>query len=148
MATLKDSLRADLTAAMRARDELRTATLRLTLAAVQAEEVSGPVARALSDDEVLAVLRRELKRRREAAEAFRSGGRPELAAREEAEGAVLAGYLPSQLGDAALEELAREALAASGATTIGPAMKAVQAAVAGRADGARVAAVVRRLLGS
>lgn len=146
MTTLEDVLRADLTAAMRARDELRTATLRLTLAAVQGEAVAGAVARTLTDDEVLAVVRRELKRRREAAAAFRSGGRPELAAREEAEGEVLAAYLPGQLDDVDLEALAREALAASAATTMGPAMKAVQAAVAGRADGARVAAVVRRLL--
>ena len=97
MTELKAQLRTDLTTAMKARDELRTATLRMALAAVTAEEVAGKKARELTDDQVQAVLRREAKKRREAAEAFGSAGRAEQAAREQAEGEVLAGYLPAQL---------------------------------------------------
>ena len=96
---LKQRLRADLTTAMKTRDELRTATLRMALSAVAKEEVAGKAARTLTDDEVLRVLTREAKRRREAAEAFDGGGRPELASRERAEGLVLAGYLPASLAD-------------------------------------------------
>lgn len=149
MPELKERLRADLTTAMKARDELRTATLRMVLAAVSAEEVSGKEARELSDDEVQAVLRREAKKRREAAEAFGSAGRAEQSAREEAEGEVLAGYLPAQLDDADLAVLIAEVIArtgASGMKDMGTVMGPVQGAVAGRADGGRVAAEVRRQL--
>jgi uncharacterized protein YqeY len=146
MSTLQELLHRDLTEAMRARDELRTATLRMTLAAIRSEEVAGAQARVLGDVEVQAVLRREQKKRREAADAFQAAGRGELAARETAEGEVLAAYLPAQLDDAELEELVRTAVLAAGATAMGPAMKAANGAVAGRADGARVAAVVRSLL--
>ena len=104
MAELKERLRTDLSAAMRARDQVRLRTLRMALAAITNEEVAGKAARELSDDEVLKVLAREAKKRREAADAFGSAGRAEQAAAEQAEGQVLAGYLPAQLGD---DELTR-----------------------------------------
>lgn len=150
MPELKERLRADLTTAMKSRDELRTATLRMVLAALSAEEVSGKEARELTDDEVQAVLRREAKKRREAAEAFGAAGRAEQAAREQAEGGVLAGYLPAQLEDADLAALVADVITGTGASgrkDMGTVMAAVQAGVAGRADGARVAAEVRRQLG-
>ncbi len=149
MSALKDRLRADLTAAMKSRDELRTATLRMVLAAVSAEEVAGKEARELSDDEVLAVLRREAKRRREAADAFAGAGRAEQADRERAEGEVVAGYLPAQLEDADLAALVADVVTRTGATgmrDMGRVMGAANAEVAGRAEGARVAAEVRRQL--
>jgi uncharacterized protein YqeY len=147
---LKNRLRTDLTTAMKARDELRTATLRMVLSALSAEEVSGKAARELSDEEVMGVLRREAKKRREAAEAFAGAGRAEQAEREEAEGGVLADYLPAQLEDADLAALVADVVTrtgASGMKDMGKVMGAVQGAVAGRADGGRVAAEVRRQLG-
>ena len=150
MGTLKDRLNEDLRAAMKGRDELTTSTLRLALAAVRTSEVSGAAARELSDDEVLAVLTTEAKKRREAATAFAGAGRAEQAARENAEGEILDRYLPTQLTDAEIAELVTGALTAggfSGKGQMGPAMKAAQAAVAGRAEGGRVAAEVRRQLG-
>jgi uncharacterized protein YqeY len=147
--SLKERLRADLTAAMKARDELRASTLRMALTAVTTEEVAGKRARTLSDEEVLAVLGREAKKRREAADAYAGAGRPELAEREEAEGAVLAGYLPEPLTDDELQALVAEAIAETGAEgprAMGAVMKVVQPAVAGRAEGGRVAAEVRRQL--
>lgn len=149
MSSLKDQLNSDLTAAMKSRDELVTATLRMALTAVRNEEVSGMSARVLSDQEVLAVLAREAKKRREAAEAFAAGGRTELADRERAENSVLEKYLPAQLNDEDLADLVKSALAEAGVTDVkqlGRAMKAVQAQVAGRAEGGRVAAEVRRQL--
>ena len=151
MSELKDRLRSDLTAAIRGRDEVATATLRMALAAITTEEVAGSDARELSDDEVLTVLARESKKRREAAEAFGSAGRAEQAAAERAEGDVLAGYLPAQLGDDELAELVAAAIAETGATGMkgmGQVMKTLTPRVAGRADGARVAAEVRRRLGA
>jgi uncharacterized protein YqeY len=147
---LKERLRADLTTAMKSRDELRTATLRMVLAAVSAEEVAGKEARALSDDEVQGVLRREAKKRREAAEAFAGAGRGEQAERERAEGQILAGYLPAQLDDADLAAIVADVITSTGASgmqDMGRVMGAAQAAVAGRAEGSRVAAEVRRQLG-
>jgi len=149
MATLKDSLTADLRAAMKSRDELTTSTLRMALAAVRTAEVAGESARELSDDEVLAVLAKEAKKRREAATAFADAGRADQAEKERAEGEVLERYLPAQLSDEELRDVVAGALAGggfSGAAKMGPAMKAAQAAVAGRAEGARVAAEVRRQL--
>ncbi|HET7529620.1 MAG TPA: GatB/YqeY domain-containing protein [Mycobacteriales bacterium] len=146
---LKERLHADLTTAMKARDELTSATLRMALTAITNEEVAGKQARQLSDDEVVKVLGREAKKRREAAEAFAGAGRDELAARERAEGEVLAGYLPAQLDDdelAALVRAAVEETGASGPQAMGQVMKAVQPKVAGRAEGGRVAAEVRRQL--
>ena len=149
MSELKERLHADLTVAMKARDELTTATLRMALTAVTNEEVAGKTARELSDDEVLKVLGREAKKRKEAAEAFDAANRPELSARERAEGEVLDRYLPAQLGDDELAELVAAAVAEAGATTprdMGAVMKLVQPRVAGRADGKRVSDEVRRRL--
>jgi uncharacterized protein YqeY len=151
MGTLKDHLNDDLRAAMKARDELATSTLRMALTAVRTAEVAGAASRELSDDEVLAVLTKEGKKRREAAAAFADAGRAEQAARESAEGEIIDRYLPKQLTDAEVAELVAGALAAggfSGKQQMGPAMKAAQAAVAGRAEGGRVATEVRRQLAS
>jgi uncharacterized protein YqeY len=149
MPELKARLHTDLNTAMKARDELTTATLRMALTAITTEEVAGKTARELSDDEVLKVLAREGKKRREAAEAFDSAGRDELAERERAEGRVLDEYLPAQIDDTELTELVRAAIAESGAATpnqMGLVMKLVQPRVAGRADGKRVSDEVRRQL--
>jgi uncharacterized protein YqeY len=151
MPPLKARLRSDLNQAMKSRDELRTATLRMALAAITTEEVAGAAARELSDDEVQRVITRETRKRREAADAFDQGGRPELADRERAEGAVLEGYLPKQLGDAELADLVRAAVIEAGASEpreLGAVMKLVQPRVAGRADGRRVSDEVRRQLSS
>ncbi|MCU7722347.1 GatB/YqeY domain-containing protein [Actinoplanes sp. KI2] len=151
MGALKDRLNDDLHTAMKARDELTTATLRMALAAVRTAEVAGVEARDLSDDEVLAVLTKEAKKRREAATAFADANRPEQAAKERSEGEVIDRYLPKQLTDEEIGSLVAEALAAGGFTSrahMGAAMKAAQAAVAGRAEGGRVAAEVRRRLGA
>lgn len=149
MAALKDRLQADLTAAMKARDELTTATLRMVLTAVGTEQVAGKAARELSDDEVLKVVGREAKKRREAATAFADGGRPDRAERELAEERVLTAYLPVQLSDDELAGLVRAAVqetGASGPQAMGAVMKAVGPRVAGRAEGGRVAAAVRTAL--
>lgn len=149
MASLKQQLRDDLQTAMRGHDELRTATIRMVLTAITTEEVAGKTARELSDDEVQGVLRREAKKRRDAAVAFTDGGRPERAERESAEQAVIEGYLPEQLDDAELAELVRATIAETGADSMksmGAVMKAVQPRVAGRAEGGRVSAEVRRQL--
>lgn len=156
MAELKDRLRADLTTAMKARSELTVATLRMALTAIATAEVAGSTARELSDDEVLAVLAREVKKRREAAEAFAAADREELAIRERAESEVLAGYLPAQLGDEEVAALVAEAVAEvtgqlgerPGARQMGQVMKVVTPRVAGRASGSRVAAAVRAALQS
>lgn len=149
MSALKDRLQSDLTAAMKARDELTTATLRMLLTAVGTEEVAGKTARELSDDEVLKLVAREAKKRREAAAAFRNAGRADRADRELAEEQVLAGYLPAQLSDAELAALVRNAVTetgASGPRDMGTVMKAVVPKVAGRADGGRVSAAVKAAL--
>ena len=149
MAELKERLRTDLTAAMRARDQVRMRTLRMALTSITNEEVAGAVARDLTDDEILKVLTREARKRREAAEAFSAAGRDEQAAAERAEGEVLAGYLPAQLSDDELAALVAAAIAETGASGLpgmGLVMKTVTPRVAGRADGARVAAEVRRRL--
>jgi uncharacterized protein YqeY len=150
MPELKARLHSDLNTAMKARDELTVATLRMALTAVTTEEVAGKSARELSDDEVMRVLTREAKKRREAAEAFADAGRTELAERERAEGTVLDRYLPSQLGDDELGELVGAAITEAGATSprdMGAVMKIVVPQVAGRADGKRVSDEVRRRLG-
>jgi uncharacterized protein len=149
MPTLKEQLRDDLTAAMKARDETRTRTLRMALTSITKEEVSGDSARDLSDDEVLKILGREAKRRREAAEAFANAGRQDQAGAERAEEEVLAAYLPAQLSDDELAAMVAAAIAetgASGPAGIGQVMKVVTPRVAGRADGSRVAALVRSQL--
>jgi len=147
--TLKERLQSDLTTAIRARDELTAATLRMALTAITTEEVAGKQARTLTDEEVVTVLGREAKKRREAATAFDDAGRRELADRERAEGEVLAGYLPEQLSDDEIASLVLDAIAelgASGPQAMGQVMKTVQPRVAGRAEGGRVAAEVKRQL--
>ena len=149
MGTLKDRLNDDLHSAMKSRDELTTSTLRMALTAVRNAETAGDAAKVLSDDEVLAVLTKEAKKRREAANAFAGAGRTDQAAKENAEGEILDRYLPAQLTDEEIAELVAGALRAggfSGKAQMGPAMKAAQAAVAGRAEGGRVAAAVRKQL--
>ena len=149
MPRLKDQLRADLTTAMKARDDTRTRTLRMALTAISTEEVSGSAAHDLTDEQIIKILTREAKRRREAATAFAEAGRADQAAAEEAEEQVLTGYLPTQLDDtelAALVAAAIEETGASGPAGIGPVMKVVTPRVAGRADGSRVAAMVRSQL--
>ncbi len=149
MAALKDRIRADLTASMKVRDVVRTRTLRMVLTEISKEEVAGSASRELDDAEVRRLLAREARRRREAAEAFRDAGRSVQAAAEIAEGAVLAEYLPAQLDDAGLTALVAAAIADTGAAgpgAMGQVMKAVTPKVAGRAEGARVAAEVRRQL--
>jgi uncharacterized protein len=151
MPTLKDQLRADLTTAMKARDQTRTRTLRMALTSISTEEVSGSAAHDLTDDEVIKILTREAKRRREAATAFAEAGREDQAAAERAEEQVLSDYLPAQLGDDELAAMVATAIAetgASGPAGIGQVMKVITPRVAGRADGSRVAAQVRSQLGS
>ena len=149
MAELKERLRADLNTAMRARDQVRMRTLRMALTSITNEEVAGAAARDLTDDEIVKVLTREARKRREAAEAFSAAGRADQAAAERAEGEILADYLPAQLSDDELAALVDAAIAetgASGMAGMGQVMKTVTPRIAGRADGARVAAEVRRRL--
>jgi uncharacterized protein YqeY len=149
MSTLKTQLETDLRDSMKARDELTTSTLRMAIAAVRTAEVAGKQARELTDDEVLGVLSKEAKKRREAADAFAGAGRTEAAQKEQAEERILTRYLPAQLSDEEIVAIVTDALTAAGLTEksqMGPAMKAAQAAVAGRAEGGRVAAEVRRQL--
>jgi uncharacterized protein len=152
MSTLKDRLRTDLTAAMKARDELRSSTLRMVLTAITNAEVAGKEARVLSDDDVVGVLSTEAKKRREAAIAFDEGGRVDMAAKERAEAEVIADYLPEQLGPDEIAKVVSEAVeklgvAGAGPKAMGQVMGVVQPQVKGRADGAAVAAEVRRQLG-
>jgi len=151
MAELKQQLRADLTAAMKAQDKLLTATLRMVLAAIQTEEISGKAPRELSDDEVLKVLTRESRKRGEAAEIYITNGRGELAANERAEASVIDAYLPTQLNDDEIADVANTAIAqvaeengeAPGMKQMGQVMKAATAIAAGRADGSRISAAVK-----
>ncbi|GHC97455.1 hypothetical protein GCM10007079_50970 [Nocardiopsis terrae] len=146
MSELKDRLKSDLTAAMKAKDKVRTATLRMVLTTITTEESAGTSQRSLTDDEVTKLLIREAKKRREAAEAFDKGDRPEAAANERAESEVLSDYLPKPLTDEELSELVAAAIAetgASGMKEMGKVMKVVNSRIAGRADGARVAAEVK-----
>ena len=152
MATLKEQIRTDLTAAIKARDEVRSSTLRMVLTAITTAEVAGKEARTLSDDEVMTVLSSEAKKRREAATAFTDGGRAEMAAKEEAEAAVIAGYLPEPLTPAEIESIVAAAIEQTGAAgegmkAMGKVMGAVTPRTKDRADGGQVAAEVRRQLG-
>ncbi len=147
--SLKETIQHDLHDAIRAQDKVRAGTLRMALTAITTTEVAGDAARRLSDDEVLTVLAKEAKKRKEAAAAFTDGHRPELAERELAELAVLDAYLPAQLEDSELEDIVARAVASTGATgmaQMGLVMRTAQGEVAGRADGGRVAAVVKRVL--
>jgi uncharacterized protein YqeY len=151
MAELKERIRADLTEAMKSQDKLRTATLRMLLAAIQTEEVSGKQARELADDDVLKVLTREAKKRTEAAEIYTQNGRGELAAEEHAEGRIIDEYLPTPLTDAevadvvdtALAQVAEEIGERPSVRQMGLVMKAATAIAAGKADGARLSAAVK-----
>src|SRR3954447_21014807 len=152
MSALKDRLRADLTASIKARDALRSSTLRMVLSAITNAEVAGKESRELSDDDVIGVLSTEAKKRREAATAFADAGRTELADKETAEAAVLADYLPAQLDAAAVTAIVTAAIQQTGAAGeglrgMGKVMGVVQPQVRGRADGAAVAAEVKRQLG-
>jgi uncharacterized protein YqeY len=147
--TLKSALRSDLHDAIRSQDKVRSGTLRMTLTAITNAEVAGTESKELTDDEVLKVIAKEAKKRKEASTAYVGAGRPELAETEDAELAVLETYLPQQLDDAELERIVRSAVASTGATgmaQMGQVMKAAQGEIAGRADGGRVAAVVKQVL--
>lgn len=149
MSQLAERMQQDLTEAMKARDQVRVATLRMAISAVREEAVSGKQARELTDDEVEKVLRTQVKRRDEAAEAFQAAGRDEQATKELDERAILSAYLPEELDEGDLEALVEDALAAGGFTDpsqMGPAMNTVMAAVAGRAEGKRVSAIVKAKL--
>ena len=152
MSTLKESLQSDLMTSIKARDELTSATLRMALAAVTTEEVAGKSARSLSDDEVLAVLTKEAKKRREAAAAFTDAGRPELAEREIAELGVLTRYLPEPLSEAEVTTMVSQTVAelaeqgVTGMPAMGRAMKQLTPQTTGRFDGAGLAAMVRAAL--
>jgi hypothetical protein len=153
MSELKDRLRADLTTSIKARDEVRSSTLRMVLSAITNAEVAGKEARELSDDDIVGVLSTEAKKRREAATAFADAGRAELADKETSEAAVIAEYLPEQLDASAITEIVTAAIqqtgaAGEGARAMGRVMGALQPQVRGRADGAAVAAEVRRQLGA
>lgn len=152
MSALKDRLRSDLTTAIKARDDVRSSTLRMILTAITNAEVAGKEARELSDDDIIGVLSTEAKKRREAATAFADGNRPEQAAKERAESAVIADYLPQQLEPAEIAAIVTAAVeqvgaAGEGMKAMGKVMGVVTPQVKGRADGAAVAAEVRRQLG-
>jgi uncharacterized protein YqeY len=154
MAELKDRLRADLTTAMKARDKLRTATLRMLIAAIQSEEVSGSTPRELTDADVLKVLARESRKRGEAAEIYVTNGRGELAANERAEATIIDEYLPTQLNDdevanvvnTAIAEVAEEIGERPHVKHMGLVMKAATAIADGKADGSRLSAAVKERL--
>ena len=152
MSELKDRLRTDLTAAIKARDTLRSSTLRMVLSAVTNAEVAGKEQRQLSDDEIVGVLSTEAKKRREAAEAFQDADRAESAAKERAEAGVITEYLPAQLSEEEIRDLVTATIASlgvdgEGMKAMGKVMGALNPHTKGRADGAFVAAEVRRQLG-
>lgn len=154
MAELKAQMKSDLTTAMKAKDKLVVSTLRMALSAVQYAEVAGKTARELSDAEVTAVLTKETKKRAESAEAFAGAGREELAAKERAEAEVISAYLPAQLTDDEVSQLASRAIASvaertgeqPGQRQMGLVMKEATALAAGRADGTRISTAVRARL--
>jgi uncharacterized protein YqeY len=152
MTSMKETMQSDLTVAIKARDEVAASTLRMVLTAVTNEEVAGKESKVLTDDDILTVLGREAKKRKEAAEAYDDAKRPELAARERAELEVIAKYLPQQMSEdevAAIVAAAVAEVSSSGATggaLMGQVMKIVQPQVKGRADGGQVAALVKQAL--
>jgi uncharacterized protein len=140
--SISEQVRADMTSAMKSADRERTGALRLVLSELQKAAKDG-------DTDELAVLRRERKRRLDAAEQFRGGGRPELADKEESEAELIQTYLPAELDDAELQRIVSEAIAETGASEpkdMGQVMKAAMARIQGRADGKRVSAQVREAL--
>ena len=147
--SLKEKLQNDLTAAMRSRDEVKSSTIRMVLTAIKNEEVSGKEARDLTDAEIITVLSREAKKRREAAEAFEQAGAADRAAAEKAEGVVIAEYLPKQLSESEIKELITAAIAETGAAgpaQMGLVMKSLQPKIAGKADGGLVSGLVKAAL--
>ena len=146
---LKEKLQTDLTDAIRARDEVKSGTIRMLLAAITNEEVAGKEAKVLVDAEIITVLSREVKKRREAVEAYTQAKRDDLANKEKAEAAVIALYLPEQLSEAEVKKLITDAIAetnASGPAGIGLVMKALQPKIAGKADGGVVSSLVKAAL--
>lgn len=149
MSGLKSKLQGDLNDAIKSRNTVVAETIRMILAAITNEEVAGKEKKELSDAEVITVLTREAKKRREAAEAFEQGGRADRAASEKAEGEVIAGYLPEQLSEAEINQLITETIAAVGASgpaDMGKVMGALKGKVAGKADGALVSSLVKAAL--
>lgn len=149
MSSLKDRIRDDLGTAIKSRDDVRMSALRMALTGIRNEEVSGKSARELSEEEITTVLRREVKKRREAAEAFDGAGRADRAGRERAESAVLEEYLPAQLSDDELRGIVAGAIEETGVDSpkaMGALMRTLMPRVGGRADGSRVADEVRRQL--
>ena len=146
---LKETLRGNLTEAIRARDQLTSGTIRMVLSAITNEEVSGKEARTLSETEIITVLTREAKKRREAAEAFLAAGRVDKAELERAEGEIIAQYLPAQMSEEEVKNLIAQAIAQSGAAgpaDMGKVMGILKPQVAGKADGAIVSGLVRAAL--
>ncbi len=146
---LKETLQSDLTEAIRSRDEMSSGTIRMVLTAITNEEVSGKSARVLTDAEIITVLSREAKKRREAAEAFADAGRADRAAAEIEEGKVIAKYLPEQLSEGDLKKLIADAITETGATGpsgMGQVMKLIQPKIAGKADGGLVSTLVKAAL--
>jgi len=146
---LKEILQHDLTEAIRSRDELKSGTIRMVLTAITNEEVSGKEARTLTEPEIITVLSREAKKRREAAEAFAEGGRADRAEREKLEGEFITRYLPAQLTESEIKQLIADAIAETGATGpagMGQVMKIVSPKIAGKADGGTVSALVKAAL--
>lgn len=147
--SIKESLRSDLTEAIRGRNEITSSTIRMVLTAITNEEVAGKEARVLSDDEVITVLSREAKKRREASEAFENAGRADKAALEKAEGEVIAKYLPAQLSIDDIKKMISDAIASTGAAgpaDMGKVMGAVKPLIAGKADGSIVSTLVKEAL--
>ena len=148
---LKEKLQADLTDAIKARNETKAGTIRMVLAAITTEEVSGKHARVLTDAEIITVLSREAKKRREAIDAYAAANRADLVAKEKSESDVISAYLPEQLSESEIEKLVQEAISqtgASGPSGMGQVMKFLQPKIAGKADGGKVSAIVKKALGS
>jgi hypothetical protein len=147
---LKEKLQADLTEAIRGRDEVKSGTIRMLLSAITNEEVAGKAAKVLTDAEIITVLSRETKKRREAVEAFTAAKRDDLANKEKAEAAVIAQYLPEQLSELEIKKMIAEAIAetnAAGPAGMGLVMKVLQPKIAGKADGGIVSSLVKAALG-
>ncbi|MBG6122545.1 GatB/YqeY domain-containing protein [Corynebacterium aquatimens] len=148
MSELKNQIRADLKEAMKAKEKERTGTIRMLLAAIQTAETEG-TKHEVTDEDVLKIIAREIKKRRESAEIYATNGRQELADAELAEAAVLEGYQPKQLDDDEVAALVQDAVAEVGATSMkdmGAVMKVANALAAGRADGKRLSAAVKAAL--
>ena len=147
---LKEKLQADLTEAIRGRDEVKSGTIRMLLSAITNEEVAGKTAKVLTDVEIITVLSRETKKRREAVEAFTAAKRDDLADKEKAEGVIIAQYLPEQLSEAEIKKMIADAITetnAAGPAGMGLVMKVLQPKIAGKADGGVVSGLVKAALG-